>query len=111
MKETQLKILQYITGIGLFFFVGAHLLVSHLSSGEPTTWESVSERAASSGWLTFYILLLIFGIYHGLHGLRTIILEFSIPNPAVKVLDRVLLAVGLAVFGYAVYIPLNAFIV
>jgi succinate dehydrogenase / fumarate reductase membrane anchor subunit len=111
MKETQLKILQYISGIALFFFVGAHLLVSHLSSGEPTTWESVSERATSSGWLTFYILLLIFGIYHGLHGLRTIILEFSIPNSAVKVLDRVLLAVGLAVFGYAVYIPINAFII
>jgi len=111
MKETQLKILQYISGIALFFFVGAHLLVSHLSSGEPTTWESVSERATSSGWLTFYILLLIFGIYHGLHGLRTIILEFSIPSSAVKVLDRVLLAIGLAVFGYAVYIPINAFII
>ena len=111
MKETRLKILQYITGIGLFFFVGAHLLVSHLSSGEPTTWASVSGRAASSGWLAFYIILLIFGIYHGLHGLRTIILEFSIPNPAVKVLSWVLLAVGLAVFGYAVYIPINAFIV
>lgn len=111
MKETQLKILQYISGIALFFFVGAHLLVSHLSSGEPTTWESVSERATTSGWLTFYILLLIFGIYHGLHGLRTIILEFSIPSSAVKVLDRVLLAVGLAVFVYAVYIPINAFII
>jgi len=111
MKETHLKILQYITGIGLFFFVGAHLLISHLSRGEPTTWASVSGRAASSGWLAFYIFLLIFGIYHGLQGLRTIILEFSIPNPAVKVLNWVLVALGLAVFGYAVYIPINAFII
>lgn len=109
MKETRLKILQYISGIALFFFVGAHLLVSYLSSAEPTSWESVSGRATSSGWLAFYIFLLIFGIYHGLHGLRTIILEFSIPDSAVKVLDRVLLAVGLAVFGYAVFIPVNAF--
>ena len=109
MKETQLKILQYVSGIGLFFFVGAHLLVSHLSSGEPTTWESVSGRAASSGWLAFYILLLIFGIYHGLHGLRTIILEFSIPNTAVKVLNWAFVIVGIAIFGYAAYIPINAF--
>ena len=109
MKETHLKILQYVSGIGLFFFVGAHLLVSHLSSGEPATWESVAGRAASSGWLAFYILLLIFGLYHGLHGLRTIILEFSIPNPAVKVLNWALVVVGIAIFGYAAYIPISAF--
>ena len=109
MKETRLKLLQYVTGIGLFFFVGIHLLVSHLSSGEPSTWQSVGDRAASSGWLALYIFLLIFGLYHGLHGLRTIILEFSLPNSAVKVLDWALLAVGVAIFGYAAYIPISAF--
>ena len=109
MKETQLKILQYATGIGLFFLAGVHLLVCHLGSGEPTTWESVSGRAASTAWLTLYILLLIFGLYHGLHGLRTIILEFSMPDSAVKVLDWALLAIGIAVLGYAAYIPINAF--
>ena len=109
MKETKLKILQYATGIGLFFTVGAHMIVSHVSSGEPTTWESVSERAASSGWLTLYLLLLLFGIYHGLHGLRTVILELSLSNSAGKVLDRVLVAVGIVVFAYAAYIPISAF--
>ena len=109
MKETRLKILQYITGIGLFLFAGTHLIVSHLSSGEPTTWESVSDRAASAGWLTLYLLLLIFGLYHGLHGLRTIILEFSFPNYAVRVLDWALVAIGIAIFGYAAYIPISAF--
>ena len=109
MKETRLKILQYITGIGLFFFAGTHLIVSHLSSGEPTTWESVSDRAASAGWLTLYLFLLIFGLYHGLHGLRTIILEFSFPNYAVRVLDSALVTIGIAIFGYAAYIPISAF--
>lgn len=109
MKETRLKTLQYLTGVGLFFFAGVHLLVSHLSSGEPTTWESVSQRASSSGWLTLYILLLIFGLYHGLHGLRTVILEFSVPNSAVKFLDLALVTIGIAIFGYAAYIPISAF--
>ena len=109
MKETRLKILQYLTGIGIFFFVGTHLIVSHLGSGEPTTWESVSQRATSAGWLTLYLFILIFGLYHGLHGLRTIILELSIPDSAVKVLDWSLLAIGIAIFGYAAYIPISAF--
>jgi hypothetical protein len=35
MRETHFKFLQYLTGIGIFFLVGLHLLISHLSSGEP----------------------------------------------------------------------------
>jgi len=54
-------------------------------------------------------LKILFGIYHGLHGLRTIILEFSIPNTAVKVLNWAFVIVGIAIFGYAAYIPINAF--
>ena len=108
MSETRLKILQYITGIGLFLLVGTHLIVSHLSGGEPTAWESIAERASSSFWLAFYVLLLIFGLYHGLHGLRTIIIE-AIPRLPAKVVDWTLVTAGIAIFGYAAYIPISAF--
>lgn len=109
MRESHLKILQYVTAIGLFFIVGTHLIIMLLSSDEPTTWGSVSERATSGGWLAFYILLLIFGLYHGIHGLRTIILELPIPKPPAKVIDGTLVTIGIAIFGYAVYIPISAF--
>ena len=110
MREVHLKILQYITGIGLFFLVGLHFLISHLASGDPESWTSVSGRASSAGWLTIYILILIFGLYHGLHGLRAVILEFSFPQRALKALDWTLLTGGVAAFGYAVYIPINGFL-
>ena len=109
MRESHLKILQYITAIGIFFLVGLHLIISHLSSGEPTDWTSVAQRAASAGWLAAYILILIFGIYHGLHGVRGLILELSLPNRAVKIMNWTILFIGIAVFGYAVYIPIHAF--
>ena len=108
MRETRLKILQYVTGVGLFIIAGYHLWFSHLSGDDVTSWESVTERAQSAGWLAFYILILVFGIYHGLHGLRTIVLELSLPDSAAKTLDWVLLAVGLAILGYAAYIPISA---
>ncbi len=111
MRETHLKFLQYLTGIGIFFLVGLHLLISHLGSGEPEAWSSVSRRAASAGWLTIYVLILIFGIYHVLHGVRGIILEFSLPQTAVKALNWAIVCTGLAIFGYAVYIPINAYMV
>jgi succinate dehydrogenase / fumarate reductase membrane anchor subunit len=109
MRENHLKILQYIAGIGIFFLVGLHLLLMHLASGDPESWSSVAQRAASAGWLAIYILILIFGIYHGLHGVRGLILEFSLPDRAVKVLNWSIVFVGIAVFGYAVYIPVHAF--
>ncbi len=111
MRETHFKFLQYLTGIGIFFLVGLHLLISHLSSGEPTEWSSVSQRAASAGWLTIYILILVFGIYHVMHGVRGIILEFSLPQTAVKALNWTIVFIGVAIFGYAVYIPINAYMV
>ena len=110
MREVHWKLLQYITGIGIFFLVGYHLIFSHFQSDEITEWSSVSERAASAGWLTFYVLILIFGIYHVLHGIRGIILEFSLPPSAVKALDWAIVLIGVAVLGYAVYIPINGFI-
>jgi succinate dehydrogenase / fumarate reductase membrane anchor subunit len=109
MRENHLKILQYVTGIGLFFLVGLHLLLMHLAGGDPESWTSVAQRAASASWLAAYILILIFGIYHGLHGVRGLILELSLPNRAVKVLNWSIVLIGLAVLGYAVYIPVHAF--
>ncbi len=111
MRETHFKFLQYLTGIGIFFLVGLHLLISHLGSGEPTEWSSVSQRATSAGWLPIYILILVFGIYHVMHGVRGIILEFSLPQTAVKALNWAIVFIGLAIFGYAVYIPINAYMV
>lgn len=109
MRETRLKILQYVTGAGLFIIAGYHLWFSQMGGEEATSWESVTERAQSAGWLVFYILFLVFVIYHGLHGLRTIVLELSLPDSAARTLDWVLLAVGLAILGYAAYIPISAF--
>lgn len=110
MRESQLKILQYIAGITLFFLVGTHLIVT-LVMGDPKSWEAVSARAASAGWLAFYILFLTFGLYHGIVGLRNIILELPIPKPPAKVIDGTLVAIGIAILGYAVYIPVNAFLI
>ena len=84
-------------------------MLMHLGGGDPESWSSVARRAASAGWLTLYIFILIFGIYHVLHGIRGIVLEFSLPPSAVKVLDWSIVLIGVAVFGYAVYIPINGF--
>src|SRR4030067_3539951 len=108
MREVHLKTLQYVAGIGIFFLVGLHLLISHLGSGEPEAWSSVSQRATSAGWLTIYILILVFGIYHVMHGVRGIILEFSLPQTAVKALNWTIVFIGVVILGFSVFILINA---
>lgn len=110
MKETRLKLLQYITGVGLFALAGAHVVYLHLIKDDASEWKSVADRASDLGWVIFYIALLVFGLYHGIHGLRTIILEwFSVRDEKVKVLDTVLVIVGISILGYASYIAINAY--
>lgn len=110
MKETRLKLLQYITGVGLFALAGTHVIYLHLIKDHAAEWNSVAARAAELGWVIFYIALIAFGLYHGLHGFRTIVLEwFSIADKKVKFFDALLVMVGIAILTYAVFIPLNAY--
>ena len=107
MREVHWKLLQSITAVVIFLFVGTHLVHIHLWGGEPTTWASVSERAASIGWVAFYIIILAVGLYHGIFGLRVIVSELSMPLPAIRILNWVLFIVGVCVFAYAAYIALG----
>ncbi|MDD5095507.1 MAG: hypothetical protein PHV74_14195 [Dehalococcoidia bacterium] len=110
MKETRLKLLQYVTGVGLVVLAGIHVIYLHLIKDDATEWKSVADRAADMGWLVFYILLIVFGLYHGLHGLRTILMEWlSISEEKVKILDAVLVIAAIAFLGYTIYIPLDAY--
>jgi len=118
MREVHLKLLQYITAVAIFLLLATHLVLMHLDStlglfgvivGDPTEWGSVAERASSIGWAAFYVIFLAVALYHALNGLRGIIAEFSLSTAQVRVLDRVLIVVGIAVFAYAAYIPISAF--
>jgi succinate dehydrogenase hydrophobic anchor subunit len=118
MREVHLKILQYTTGIVILFLLAIHLVLMHLDdilkvfgrvAGDMTTWGSVSERAASTGWLVFYIVFLAVAIYHGLYGLRVIISEFSLSPAAISLLNWILTIFGIGLFAYAAYIPISAY--
>ncbi len=118
MREVYLKLLQYVTAVASFFLLATHLVLLHLDdilrvlgveAGDMTAWSSVSERAASAGWLAFYIVFLAVALYHGLYGLRGIVSELSLPPGAIRMLNWVLVIIGIALFAYAVYIPISAY--
>ncbi len=118
MRQSYFRILQLITGVAVFFLIAAHVTALRLDDfagffgvniEEPTSWGSVMDRASSLGWASFYILLLAVAIYHGLYGLRVILMELPLPPVIARSLGYIMMGIGVVVFGYGTFIALNAY--
>lgn len=110
MTEARLWLLHLLAGAALLVLLGAHLVVMHLprvlaalgaGPADPLTFASVAERAASPAWPVLYLLLLFVALYHGLYGLRGIVLELTGAARKAKVLvSTVLIILGAAALFY-----------
>jgi succinate dehydrogenase / fumarate reductase membrane anchor subunit len=95
-------------GVVLLLLLGLHMVIMHMGGSfhlfAPHGSDAVS--IANSQWrdskicfAVSYILLLGVGLYHGLYGLRTILLELTLPPAMEKAVTAILLVVGLGLFG------------
>ncbi len=118
MRPTALWFLQLVTGGLIFIFLGIHMVMMHVEDilaylgihiQDPTSWKSMIERAQQGSWLVFYVLLLVFVVYHGLYGLRAVITE-TISSPRTEhVLNWVYVGLGIAAIAVGTYVPVKLF--
>jgi len=112
MLKTRMHLLFLLSGIGIAIFLGIHMTVQHLNNllitgeADPTSWSSMIGRAARESWVVIYILLLFFGLYHGLYGLRGIILEVTRTERTIRVVNWIFVICGIAIFIWASYVPI-----
>ncbi len=108
MRNTYLWLLQLVTGVLIAVLLGLHMVLQNLDDilgffgvniTEPTSWESMIDRAGQGIWVGLYIALLAVGLYHGINGLRGIILELT---PSART-ERIV-TWGLSVFGIIIFI-------
>ena len=91
---------QRITGAALVLLLVAHFWVEHFASerllrGE-LSYEAIRTRIASPLWQGIDIAFLLIALYHGLSGLRNILLDHGRIGPAAaRALTAVLIAAGL----------------
>jgi succinate dehydrogenase hydrophobic anchor subunit len=118
MRTSYFRLLQLITGVAVFFLIAVHVSAVRLDNfagifgvdvEEPTSWGSVMDRAVSTGWASFYIILLAVAIYHALYGLRVVLMELPLPPVIARSLNYIMIGIGVAVFGYGTFIALNAY--
>jgi len=112
MRDTYLRIWQLFTGVAVAILLGIHIVMLHLtrifgaSAADLTSWESMLGRARQGTLATLYIALLAFGLYHGLYGLRGIILELSPSPTTMRVINWVIIVLGIIVFIGGTYVPI-----
>ncbi len=112
MFRTRLHLLFLFSAIGTVIFLGIHMVSQHLNNvlatgdPDPTSWASMIGRAVQGGWAIIYILLLVFGLFHALYGLRGIVLELPAAARIEKVVNWGFIIGGIIIFGWASYVPI-----
>lgn len=114
MRTTRLNLLQMLTGILIAVSLGIHMVISHhdtilglfgVAANQPTSWQSMVERARQGIWASLYIALLAFVLYHALYGLRGIILEVTPSVRTERVITWSFIIIGIIVFVWGAYVP------
>ena len=115
MRESKLWIFFIFAGLIMFVFAGIHMFYQHMGSflaffgyetGNVLEYKSVMERGASMGWGFFYMVLLTVALYHGLYGVRAIVIEL-IPKQTVLI-SRVILIIGIIAFVFGTFVIVEA---
>lgn len=102
----------YVSGAVIFFLLLIHILAIHFFADEKITVISVRADFKSLSLTIINLGLLFFGLFHGLLGLRRVVLDLEIFG---KKGDQIFIWVltaggfGLAVFGIAIFQGFTAF--
>ena len=100
-----------ISGAALIALLGLHMTLMHyqavigwLGGGheDVLAFASVVTRDRAAAMRVIYVLLLGFALYHGLYGARGILQEIWYSPRAARLINAVVVVLGLVVFIYGV---------
>jgi succinate dehydrogenase / fumarate reductase membrane anchor subunit len=111
MRETRLWLLSLASTVLILVLLGMHFALMHYSPvfyqesvAEVRSFAAMLERGRETAFFVIYILLLAAALYHGLYGLRGIILELPFARAWGRPISAAILLVGLAFFAYGTYV-------
>jgi succinate dehydrogenase / fumarate reductase membrane anchor subunit len=105
-------------GVVIFLLLGLHMLTTHMGGLTGIFVENRAEdaispansqaRDASLFFTATYIVLLAVALYHGLYGLRTILLELTLKPAMERAVTVVLVIVGIGLLGFGTWAAVAA---
>ena len=106
---------QRVSGLLLIFLLGVHIWMGHFSGlsaviegrqDELVLYDIVKQRLAQGLFIFVDFSLLALVLYHGLNGMRNILLEWGPAAQREAAITKGLWALGTATFGYGAWVLL-----
>jgi len=94
---------QRITGALLIILAGIHFFFTHFGIEGFITFESIAQRVRVPFWFGFDLILLALAIFHGLNGVRAVILDYRPGSRGERGLTFVLWVAGVVSFVVGVW--------
>lgn len=96
-------LLQRISGAILTVLLLYHFFIMHYGGEEVIKFQEVKARLISPSWKLFYVAFLILGFYHGLNGLRSILIDFDAFSKKDTAISVILTIIGLIALGFGIH--------
>ena len=95
---------QRVTAVLVIVTIMVHLVLTHYIAIGELSFDNIADRLAGGAVLINDIVLLVAVVYHGLNGLRMVVLDWGLSNVAGRrVFDVVLWLVGIATIVYGIW--------
>lgn len=111
MRETRLWFLSLTCTSLIIVLLGLHFAIMHYAPvftgqtiEEARSFEMLLARGRDVAQFIVYILFLAAALYHGLYGLRGVIIELPVARGRTRLVSRGLLLIGLVFFAYGTYV-------
>lgn len=101
--------LQRASGVALIGLLGVHIWINHFADidrvvagqqDELVLFSLVGARLKTATFIAIDFSLLGLALYHGLNGVRNILMDMGLAGPRAKLVNGSLWALGLAAFVY-----------
>lgn len=97
-------LLQRITAVALLALLATHVIVLHWIRPEGAiSFGTVTLRLQTMLYMVIDYGLLAFGLYHGLNGVRNVLLDFTFGLRAEKAISTGLFIIGAVAFVYGAW--------
>jgi succinate dehydrogenase / fumarate reductase membrane anchor subunit len=111
MRETHWWLLSLACALVILVLLAVHFAVMHYSPvflgqsiEEVRQLSQVIERGRDAAQMASYMLFLAVALYHGLYGLRGVILELPGAQERQRLVSTVIAIAGLVCFAYGAYV-------
>ncbi len=95
-KPAWLWLLQRISAAAVLIIIAIHIYnVHYLDIGSPIKFGGIQTRLESIFFLAIDSLLLFLGLFHGLNGVRTVLLDYNLFYKYERQLSIILICIGL----------------